>query len=100
MAPCKRCCDQVGPRRFRGGGRRFSSMRPAVSQRQDRAGALMSPTGDSIVSPMIAVAAPAVAKLLDRPRRWAGRRVASGAWGPIIGRRGKAKLVDLRAVEA
>jgi len=49
---------------------------------------------------MLAVRGPTVAKLLLRPRRWAHRRVRSGAWGPIVGRDGQALLVDLRNVES
>jgi len=45
------------------------------------------------------VAGPEIASLLLRPLRWAHRAVHRGEFGPIVGRRGKADLVDLAAVE-
>lgn len=46
------------------------------------------------------VTPPTIGKLLQRPRRWAHRRVVAGAFGPIVMRRGRTLLVDLSAVEA
>jgi hypothetical protein len=46
------------------------------------------------------IAAPQIARLVQRPARWAQRRVIDGSFGPIIARRGRALLVDLAAVEA
>jgi hypothetical protein len=46
------------------------------------------------------IAAPQIARLVQRPARWAHRRVTDGSFGPIIALRGKALLVDLAAVEA
>jgi hypothetical protein len=45
------------------------------------------------------VAGPEIASLLLRPLRWAHRAVHRGEFGSIVGRRGKADLVDLAAVE-
>jgi hypothetical protein len=45
------------------------------------------------------VAGPEIASLLLRSLRWAHRAVHRGEFGPIIGRRGKADLVALDAVE-
>jgi hypothetical protein len=45
------------------------------------------------------VAGPEIASLLLRPLRWAHRAGHRGEFGPIVGRRGKADLVDLSAVE-
>jgi hypothetical protein len=49
-------------------------------------------------SPML-VTPPIIARLLLRPRKWAQRRVTSGAFGPVVRRRGRAQLVALAAVE-
>jgi hypothetical protein len=46
------------------------------------------------------ITGPTIARLVQRPRRWAYRRVTDGSFGPIIARRGRALLVDLAAVEA
>jgi hypothetical protein len=46
------------------------------------------------------VTPPIIARLLLRPRKWAQRRVTSGAFGPVVRRRGRAQLVALAAVEA
>jgi hypothetical protein len=46
------------------------------------------------------IAGPTIARLVQRPRRWAHRRVTKGSFGPIIARRGKALLVSLERVEA
>jgi hypothetical protein len=45
------------------------------------------------------VAGPEIASLLLRPLRWAHRAVHRGEFGPIVGKRGKADLVELAAVE-
>jgi hypothetical protein len=45
------------------------------------------------------VTAPTIGRLVVRPRKWAQRRMAAGAFGPVT-RRGRAKLVELAAVEA
>jgi hypothetical protein len=37
---------------------------------------------------------------MGRPRRWGHRQVVGGKVGPIVGRHGKALLVDLAQVEA
>jgi hypothetical protein len=45
------------------------------------------------------VNAPLVAKLFDRNRRWASRRVRAGRYGPIAHRGGKSHWVLLENVE-
>ena len=45
------------------------------------------------------VTPPTIGKLLGRPRRWAQRHVVAGDFGPIVERRRRALLVDLRKVE-
>jgi hypothetical protein len=45
------------------------------------------------------ITAPAIGKLLNHPRMWAWRRVVDGTFGPIVERRGRALLVDLKKVE-
>jgi hypothetical protein len=51
------------------------------------------------LGPML-VTPPTIGKLLQRPRRWAQRRVVAGAFGPIMRRRGRTYYVDLAGVEA
>jgi hypothetical protein len=48
---------------------------------------------------LMLVTPPTIGKLLQRPRRWAHRRVIAGAFGPIVMRRGRTLLVHLAAVE-
>ena len=49
---------------------------------------------------MTPVTAPTIAKLRNRPRQWAFRRMRAGTYGPIVLRRGRWCYVDLAAVEA
>ena len=49
---------------------------------------------------MTPVTAPTIARLRNRPRQWAFRRMRAGTYGPIIYRRGRWCYVDLAAVEA
>jgi hypothetical protein len=48
---------------------------------------------------MVPVTAPTIAKLRNRPRQWAFRRMKAGTYGPIIYRRGRWCYVDLGVVE-